>query len=253
MTPPQAQSHWLTTASGMPVFYVPPSARPQNPTDNKAIKAVIVLMEIFGVNSHIQSVCQRLAAEGFAAYAPNYYYRSSPALSLGYTEADVSEGRKHKALVRSSELLNDLQETIALIKTEAPSSIDIGCLGFCFGGQCAYLAATLPEIQQTICFYGGGIPSPQPDGSPSVLSFTKKITGKLLCLFGENDPLIPPEDIRQIETALQSAHIPHEIVVYPGVGHGFFCDQRDDFNLHAAKDAWARTLNTFKTKEPTIR
>ncbi|MBY0449404.1 MAG: dienelactone hydrolase family protein [Cyanobacteria bacterium] len=246
MSPLKAQSSWLTTASGMPVFYVPPKTRPQNPTDKKAIKAVIVLMEIFGVNSHIQNVCQRLAAEGFAAYAPHYYYRSAPVLALGYEEKDIIEGREHKAQVRSTELLSDIAETIQLIQAGEEGLQDIHCIGFCFGGQCAYLTATLPEIKQTICFYGGGIPSPQPDGSPPVLSFTKNIPGKILCLFGENDPLIPPEDVRQIQTALQAHHIPHEVVVYPGVGHGFFCEQRNDFNPQAAEDAWARTLKALQ-------
>jgi carboxymethylenebutenolidase len=74
---------------------------------------------------------------------------------------------------------------------------------------------------------------------------TGRITGEILCLFGEQDPLIPLTQVDRIEAALKTENISHTVVRYPQVGHGFFCDQRADYNAPAATDAWERTLSLF--------
>src|SRR5579862_6566545 len=69
---------------------------------------VVVVQEIFGVNSHIRSVCDGFAADGYAAIAPALFDRIRPGIELGYTEADIAEGRKFKGLATTENALADV-------------------------------------------------------------------------------------------------------------------------------------------------
>lgn len=219
------------------------------PSGAGAWPAVIVFMEIFGVNSHIRSVTERLAAEGYVAIAPNYYHRSTNNLELGYTDRDVSNGRKHKEQTTREGLLVDIRATIQFLqgqKNVAPQD-RMGCIGFCFGGHVAYIAASMSEIVATASFYGAGIANNSPGGGEPTVSHTKEIDGEVLCLFGENDNLISHADTLTIEKALQRAGVRHEIIRYANTGHGFFCDQRESYDPSAAEDAWHRVKVLFHT------
>lgn len=207
--------------------------------------AVLVLMEIFGVNSHIQDVANRLAAEGYIALAPNYYHRTTDNLELGYTDRDVLAGRKHKEQTTRGNLLADLQASLDFLKTLPnfnPAGAT-GCVGFCFGGHVAFIAAELADVKVAVAFYPGGVTTSSPGGGPPTLSYAPDIQAEMLCLFGLNDPLITAEDTNQIEEALRQARKAHEVIRYENTGHGFFCDQRKDFDPSAAEDAWERTLS----------
>jgi carboxymethylenebutenolidase len=204
--------------------------------------AVIVLMEIFGVNSHIRSVTERIAAEGYVAIAPNYYHRTTSNLELGYSERDVETGRDHKEQTTREGLLVDLRAVIQLLQECQDVSLKdkIGCIGFCFGGHVAYIAASMKEIAASICFYPGGVATTSPGGGEPTVAHTREIQAEVLCLFGEEDPLISHEETVTIEQALRQAGVKHEIIRYSNTGHGFFCDQRPDFDASAAEDAWIR-------------
>lgn len=241
------QREWIEiTVGGSPMecYRAQPSVDAVKPT----WPAVIVLMEIFGVNSHIREVTERIAAQGYGAIAPNYYHRTTRNLELGYTEADVQTGRQHKDATTRQGLLSDIRALITFLREdEKVSSKDrMGCVGFCFGGHAAYIAAGFEEIAATASFYGGGIATFSPGGGAPTVSHTPEIKGEMLCLFGEKDPLIPHADTVTIETALKEAGVRHEVVRYPQTGHGFFCNQRVDYEASAADDAWNRVRALFK-------
>src|SRR6476620_5141582 len=116
------------------------------PAASGQFPAVIVIQEIFGVNSHIREVTERIAKEGYVAIAPAIYQRVAPGFEVGYTDEDVKLGRLHKDQTKADELLSDVQATIAYLRTLPSVKGDaIGTIGFCFGGHVAYLAATLPD------------------------------------------------------------------------------------------------------------
>lgn len=209
--------------------------------------AVIVLMEIFGVNSHIQDVTRRIAAEGYVAIAPNYYHRTTANLELDYTDRDVAIGRQHKERVTREGLLVDLRATIQFLQDceAVEPKQQMGCIGFCFGGHAAFIAAGMKEIVTTASFYGAGIANTSPGGGEPTLTHVPEIQGELLCLFGEDDPLVSHEDTATIEKTLKKYGTRHNIIRYNNTGHGFFCDQRDDFDPSAAEDAWYRIKNMF--------
>lgn len=213
---------------------------------------VIVLMEIFGVNRHIRSVTDRIASQGYVTVAPNYYHRTTEYLELGYTDEAMAEGREHKDLTTAENLMADVRACLDYLKSRpdvAPPDESrkhrFGCVGFCFGGHVAYLAAMLPEVRATASFYGGGIATMTPGGGPPTVSRTGEISGEIIALFGDEDPLVPLSDVETIKTALAENGVNHEVVVYPGTGHGFFCDARESYHPEAAADAWDRVTDLF--------
>lgn len=211
-----------------------------------AFPPVLVFMEIFGVNSHIRDVTERIAAEGYVAIAMNYYHRTTPNLELGYSEADVAEGRRHKDQVTWGGIMSDIWAATDYLKSRADVEPKnrFAAIGFCFGGHLAYIAATLHEVAVTASFYGGGIATSTPGGGDPTIAHTPAIQGEILCLFGTRDPLIPQEDTVAIETALREAEVKHQVVRYDA-DHGFFCDQRDSYDPAAAADAWERVKTLF--------
>jgi carboxymethylenebutenolidase len=217
------------------------------PEGDGPFPGVVVLQEIFGVNDHIRDITERFAKAGYAAIAPALYQRLAPGFETGYAPDDITIGRDYKAKTRTSELLSDIQAAIAhLTALPQVNSGGVGCIGFCFGGHVAYLAATLPDITATASFYGAGIPSWGPGEAQPTLERTAEITGTIHCFFGEADASIPPEDVAAIEAKLKQHHIAYQIFIYPNAGHGFFCDRRESYNAEAAKDAWAKVQALFQ-------
>lgn len=207
---------------------------------------IIVFQEIFGVNEHIQAVTEKIAKMGYVAIAPALYQRTAPDFYVGYSEEELTLGRHYKEQTTVSELKSDTQATMDYLKNlPSVKTTAMGCIGFCFGGHVAYLAATLPEIKTTASCYGAGIVNWTPGGGEPSLSVTPKITGTIALLFGTEDPLIPNEQTDQIEAELQKHSIRHRVIRYPGATHGFLCDRRSSYNPEAAVDAWTQIQQLF--------
>lgn len=240
------QTHWVT----LDVAGQPMSAYVAAPDDGNAHPGVLVFMEIFGVNEHIQDVTRRLAREGYVAIAPDYYHRVAPDLKLGYTMADIEIGRKHKDQVSHQDMLADAQAAIAYLQQHPQVSPKdkVGSIGFCFGGYVAYVVATLPEIAATASFYGAGIARETPGKEEPAVDLSGDIEGYMLCLFGDMDTSIPQADIQMMESSLERGRVQHQIIVYPEADHGFFCDQRPSYNPEAAFAAWNEVKHMFQAQ-----
>src|SRR5690606_33587451 len=121
-----------------------------------------------------------------------------------------------------------------------------GAMGFCIGCHMTYLAAAETVHPAAANRYGGGIAAAEGLGCrPSPVQRTAKIRGRILCLFGSKDLLIPQPQVDAIRKALADAGVRHEVVVYEGADHGFFCDQRATYHEASAKDAWERVKRLF--------
>lgn len=217
-------------------------ARPDAPG---AFPGIVVLQEIFGVNPHIQDVTERIAQLGYVAIAPALFQRQAPGFAVGYTPADVELGRSYAQNTSASQLLGDIQATIDYLKTLPEVKPQFGCIGFCFGGHVAYLAATLPDIRVTASFYGRGINTFTPGGGEPSVSKTGEIAGTIYMFFGMEDRSISATDVAEVETALTQHQISHHIWQYPIADHGFFCDRRATYNPTAAQDAWQHVQELF--------
>jgi carboxymethylenebutenolidase len=242
MTQQNIQSHWVKVWNKdleIDAYRAEPVAAGQFP-------AIVVIQEIFGVNAHIRDVTERLAREGYVAIAPAIYQRLAPGYESGYSPEEVTQGRVYKDQTRAEELLGDIGGAIAYLQS-LPNVKQgaIGCIGFCFGGHVAYLAATLPQIKATASFYGAGIATLTPGGGAPTLTRTGEITGTLYAFFGEEDSSIPLEQVDRIEAALGQNQVDHQVWQYAGAGHGFFCDRRGSYNPEAAADAWERVKHLF--------
>jgi len=217
------------------------------PAGDEALPAVIVYMEIFGVNSHIRDVTDRVAREGYVAIAPDYFHRTGPGIELGYDDAGMAGGMKLLGQLKADEMIADAEATLAYLRGRPDVEGDrIGAMGFCIGGHMTYLTACTTDVKVSAPFYGGGIAAPKgPGGAPSTVSRTPGIKGAILCLFGGKDALIPPDQVETIRKAIADAGVRGECVVYPDADHGFHCDQRGTFHEASSKDAWKRVTELF--------
>jgi carboxymethylenebutenolidase len=193
-------------------------------------------------------VTERVAREGYVALAPDYFHRTGPGVELGYDDVGMSQGMALLGQLVASEMITDARTAVAWLRGRDDTTDKVGCMGFCIGGHMTYLTAAETDVDAAASFYGGGIAAAEgPGGETSTLERTPKIRGRILCLFGDQDGFIPNEQVDQIRTALGQAGVDHEVVVYAGCDHGFFCDQRDAYDETAAQDAWGRVKELFES------
>lgn len=217
------------------------------PADGTPRPAVLVYMEIFGVNAHIRDVTDRVAREGYVALAPDFFHRTGPGVEYGYDQTGMTEGIKLLGQLKADEIVADGRAAMSFLKRQNFARGDtIGAMGFCVGGHVTYLTACELGIKAAASFYGGGIAGAQGfGGQPSTIGRTSKIGGKIICLYGAKDAHIPLTQVDAVRAELEKHKIRHEVVVYPNADHGFFCDQRASYDKASAEDAWSRVKTLF--------
>jgi len=212
--------HWiqLTAADGVTIsaWRADPAGKPRG--------GLVVAQEIFGVNSHIRSVCDGYAAEGYVAIAPALFDRFAPKTDIGYTPEDIEKGRGLKAKATLEHALADVDAARKLAATAGK----VGIVGYCWGGYIAWMsAARVAGFACAVPYYGGGM----------LEAIGEKPRCPVMAHFGEKDHAIPIDGVRQ----WAAAHPEVETHVYPA-NHGFNCDQRGSYDAPAAKLARERTL-----------
>jgi carboxymethylenebutenolidase len=205
------------------------SAYLATPTAGKG-PGVLVIQEWWGLVRHIKNVCDRFAAEGFTALAPDMYH--------GQTADEPDGAGKLFMALNIAQAEKDLRGAAQYLAGRS-STAKLGAVGFCMGGQLALFATTLnPSIGACVDFYGIH-PNVKPDYA--------KLSGPVLGLFAEKDAFVTPQTAREVDAAIKKAGKQCEIHVYPNVDHAFFNDERPDaYNKTAADDAWRRTLAHFR-------
>jgi carboxymethylenebutenolidase len=192
--------------------------------------AIVVIQEIFGVNHHIRSVCDRLAGEGYVAIAPAIFDRVEPNFTSGYSPDEIAVARKFVANPDWPAMLRDTQAAIDAVKDTGA----VGIIGFCLGGSIAYAAATkLSGLTAAVGYYGGAI-ARFADDKPKVPTQLH---------FGEKDTGIPLTDVETIKAKRPEV----EVFIYPGAQHGFHCDERASYDKASADMAWPRSMAFFAT------
>jgi len=189
--------------------------------------AIVVIQEIFGVNSHIRGLCDGFARDGYLAIAPALYDRAERGVDLGYGEADVARGREIRTRLDWADVMRDVQTA----RDEAAKAGKVGIVGYCWGGTVTWLAASrVSGLAAAAPYYGGGMGqlADEPIKVPT------------MCHFGAKDPMIPLSDVEKI----RKAHPEAEVHVYDA-DHGFNCDQRHHYDAAAAKLARERTMALF--------
>ncbi|HET8899786.1 MAG TPA: dienelactone hydrolase family protein [Rhodanobacteraceae bacterium] len=185
---------------------------------------VVVAQEIFGVNAHIRAVADRLATAGYTAIAPAFFDHLERDVVLAPDAAGQKRGMALAAELDFAHVTEDVGSAAASIA----SSGRIACVGFCWGGTVALLAAIrlgLPAVS----FYG----------SRNVRFLDQPVTAPVQFHFGEHDRSIPAAAIERHRQEVAGA----EVFTYPEAGHAFHSDPRDSYHAASAALAWQRTLD----------
>ena len=219
----------LTAADGftLPAYVAVPAG--------KAKGAIVVLQEIFGVNSHIRAVADGYAAAGYLAVAPATFHRAQSGVDLGYTEADMGTGFGFKTAVDALPapgVMQDIQAAIAYAGLAAEGG-KVGIVGYCWGGLLSWRSAcALSGLSAAVCYYGGGMTTAEES--------VRQPTCPVLAHFGNQDHWIPLDTVEAFKLAQPDV----QVHIYEA-NHGFNCDQRGSYNEAAAKLALARTQAFF--------
>ena len=195
---------------------------------------IVVIQEIFGVNSHIRAVADGYAAAGYLAIAPATFERVQRGVDLGYDAEGMTEGSALKLAVEALPAPGVMQDIQAAVEYAAKAG-KVGVVGYCYGGLLTWRAAeSVSGLAAAAPYYGGGMTSPD-DASrqPKV---------PVLAHFGSKDHYISLESVE----AFRKAQPGVEVQIYEA-DHGFNCDQRGSYNAPAAQLARERTLAFFAT------
>lgn len=194
---------------------------------------VLVIQEWWGLVPHIQTICDRLAAEGFVAFAPDLYH--------GTSTASPDQAGKLMMSLRIDQAEADLQGAVAGLLTlpETNGFPKVGSVGFCMGGLLSlYSACKNPAIGACVVFYGG---------FPGVVPDLANLQAPVLGLYAAKDTFVTVETVCQLEADLTRLGKPHEIHIYPDADHAFFNDTRPQVYRHEdAIDAWQRVLRLYR-------
>ena len=216
----------LTAADGFSssAYLSEPSGTPRG--------AVVVLQEIFGVNSHIRAVADGYAAAGYLAIAPATFDRIERDVQIGYTPDEQARGVRLKAAVEALPAPGVLQDIQAAVDYVAKAG-KVGIVGYCWGGLLVWRSAEkVTGLSAAVAYYGGGMTvGSEPSRKPAVPTMAH---------FGDQDAHISVESVK----ALERAHPEVEVHLY-AANHGFNCDQRASYNASAAATALERSLYHF--------
>ena len=232
-------NHTLTTADGPMRLY---EATP----DGAARGAVIVVMEAFGVNAHVEDVTRRTAAAGYHAVAPDFFHRAGGGVAAYDDFPKVMEFFKS---VSDAGIMIDVDAALAHLRAAGFTDDRIGITGFCFGGRVTFLTAARRTLGAAATYYGGGIVSAGPLPLAPLIGEAATMKTPWIGHFGDLDKGIPVEDVEALRAAVdQSCPVEQRIYRYADADHGFHCEDRTAvYNAAAAELAWGRTLEFFGT------
>ena len=213
------------------------------PEGDDSHPAVVVIQEIWGVNSHIQSVADRLPSLGYVGLDPAMFHRQGSMITGLHEEFPTAVGWMQQC--NDDGIVADATAAVNYLKSQSFVSGKIGIVGFCFGGRVAYLAAcNISDLSASVVFYGGNIGAALGDGA-TPLEQTGNINCPVLGLFGEEDANPTPEFVNEIDAEMTRLGKAHEFHQYAGAGHGFHCDGRGSYRPEAAQDGWAKAMAWF--------
>ena len=204
--------------------------------------AVVVAQHATGVDAFIQDICDRLAAAGYAAVAPNLYHRvTDPAL------LNEQPRPRPAALLSDPDIVADINATVDwLLNHDAVQSDRIGVTGFCMGGRVAWLAAaTNSNFAAVVPYYGGNLTATWGAGDTAPFDLAVQIDCPMLFHFGEMDANPSSEDMRALDAELDRLGKAHQFYSYPGADHAFMNPSGGRYQQAAAEASWPRTVEFF--------
>lgn len=191
---------------------------------------LVLIMEIFGVTTHIKELCDGYAAKGYDVLSPQLYDRQVKDFQATYAQDDIQKSLDYRAKNPIENTVLDVQMCIDKLRADGNAKVFI--TGYCYGGTVAWVGATRAKgLDAAACYYGGAI--------KDFLDETPKCP--TICHFGEKDRSIPMDVVEKIRKARP------EVAVYVyNADHGFNSDRRNNYDKDAAELALKRTLELFE-------
>ena len=217
----------IVVADGkIPGYRAMPAKRGQYPV-------VLVVQEIFGVHEHIKDVCRRFAKLGYYAIAPELFARQGDVAKMTDIGAILSQV---VSKVPDAQVSSDLDATVAFAKSSGSANTrKLGVVGYCWGGRAAWIYARHnPKVKAAVAYYGllDGMKSDIKPQDP--VDFASEIKVPVLGLYAGIDDFVKPAVIEQMRNGIAKSGSGSEIVVFPGVNHGFNADYRPTYDKTAA-------------------
>lgn len=199
---------------------------------------IVVLQEIFGVNSYMRSVADWYAAHGFVAVCPDLFWRIEPGIQLTDKGDDWNKAIELYQKIDEDKAVEDSAAALEFLRRSSACSGRVGAVGFCMGGNLAYLLSVRFKPDCAVGYYGVSI--------EKSLDEAKNLTSPLLLHIAENDKFCSPE----AQAAIHAVLAPTPLVTihdYPGLDHAFGRPGGEHFNAPAAELANLRSLEFFVT------
>ena len=196
---------------------------------------VIVLQEWWGLDDSIRAICDRFAAEGFFALAPDFY--------RGETTEQPDEAQQKMMAMSMDQAAKDMSGAVDFLAgQEGYEGEGVGAVGYCLGGGLSVWAATVnPKVRAAVTYY-----YVMPHGKPDF----SKVNGPVLGHFGTADDFVPVDDAKALEREIADASgRPVEFHFYEGAGHAFANDHNrlGTYDPEAEKQAWERTVSFLRS------
>src|SRR5580658_6949998 len=246
MQPMVITTEYVNIAAGgapMRMFVAAPKAPGKYP-------GIICYSDIFQLSGPMLRSVSRLAGYGFVAVAPEIYHRLEPAGAvIPFDDAGRTRGQEDAAKTPVAHFDEDRRAALDYLAKEHPrvAQEQLGAMGFCIGGHLAFRAALEPDVRATVCFYGTGIHDGKlgADRDAGSLARAEEIRGKLLMVFGAQDPHVAAEGREKIDRSLREAGVDYSIKLYPAE-HAFMRDEGPRYDPEATDQAFAAMIAHFR-------
>ncbi|HWH21762.1 MAG TPA: dienelactone hydrolase family protein [Allosphingosinicella sp.] len=206
--------------------------------DGEPRAAIIVIQEIFGVNSGIRRKCDKWAEQGYLAVAPDLFWRLEPGVEL---DPDVEPEFKHALDLMNrfdqDQGVRDIEATIHFAREQLGEGGRVGCVGYCLGGRLAFMTAARTDVDASVGYYAVAV--------DNLLGEKEAIDKPLLLHIAGDDGFVPPETQRKMRQGLDD-HPMVTLFDYPGEDHGFAAEMGKRRSEEAARLADQRTAEFFE-------
>jgi carboxymethylenebutenolidase len=220
-----------------------------SPEGDEKHPGILCYSDIFQLTGPMLRVCTRLAGYGFVIAAPEIYHRIEPlGAAIPFDDAGRTRGLEDAAKTPVAHFDEDWRaalDYLALHPNVAHGQL--GAMGFCIGGHLAFRAALEQDVRATVCFYGTGIHDGKLglDLDAGSLARAGEIRGKLLMVFGAQDPHVPAEGREIIDRKLGASGVDYSIQLYPAE-HAFMRDEGPRYDPEATDQAFAAMIAFFR-------
>ena len=218
------------------------------------LPGLVLVQEAFGIDAHIRSMVARFASEGFVVIAPDLYSREGtpgprPTREDPEPMWTMDDVRAAVSSLPDRRVLGDLEG--ALVHLSSDPEVDakrLGAVGFCMGGNYAYLlGCKSTRVRAVVDFYGRFVYRELTANKPiQPLEMALNLSCPLLAIFGEEDPSISREDVAKFRRTLEQFSKEITIATFPGAGHGFLNDKRKSYDKAAAEKAWKLAVDFLR-------